>query len=380
MDDKDLRQIKDGRKTNAQTAAAIRRALAAAGNADGYNGLAQTIRDCSDYWMVDRYTSAMIADTVAVNRCHSRYCAICARIRADQMSRRVETTVAAVQTMYPSVRLYHVVITIPSMAVLADGISRLSALYDKWYKRHDRNGDLIGALRSLEVSYNLKTGLWHPHLHILALGEPTGWDDQRRQRRYNGAMHTDAEITLGEWLADTDPAQPRRAGGAIYPHYEALIRPIDDRSGAIREIAKYPLKPTLIARMPDAAIRELLKATYHSRMVQGRGVMYHLGDATYTPSAEDIKKVAALVRAQATEQPTRAVSNADDYTNMYHAWTRINLSHARKVACLVALAEHNKEAEIRDLLQKILGVLLTQAGTQAELLRIVKAAQKLDTL
>ena len=229
----------------------------------GLSGEAAKLANCSTYWRAELLHSVEMVDVISVNRCKSRFCPNCARIRAARYAQAIRAYAEA----HPAAPLYAITLTLPSAEALAPRLRDLMGMWQRLYKaataaRKPAPLRMIGAIRSVEITWSIAGG-WHPHLHILAeIPQPIP---------ENQIPATAAAI--GEWMRAADPCPPR----TYQEPYQADVQPIS--SGTAAEVAKYACKLQEIAALPPERLRELVEALHHLRAYQGAGTLLHVASS-----------------------------------------------------------------------------------------------------
>lgn len=228
----------------------------------GLSGEAAKLANCSTYWRAELLHSVEMIDIISVNRCKSRFCPHCARIRAA----RYAAAIRAYAEAHPAAPLYAITLTLPSAEALAPRLRDLMGMWQRLYKvatsaKKPAPLRLLGAIRSIEITWG-EAG-WHPHLHILAeLPQPIPIDQIAA-----------TAAALGEWMKAADPCPPR----TYKEPYQADIQPIDE--GTAAEVAKYACKLKELSNLPPERLRELVEALHHLRAYQGAGTLLHVASA-----------------------------------------------------------------------------------------------------
>lgn len=169
-----------------------------------------------------------------ISRCHHRMCPYCARSRSG----KVAAQLLAVLNSMKAPRVF--VLTVKSTdRPLADQLRALRQDFAKLRRRAQWKKLVTGGAYTLEITLNEKTGLWHPHLHII-------WDGsyfpQKLLRRLWHDVTGSAEIV---W-----------------------VEAVRDYQDAARELTKYIGMPQRVASLSPANIREYAQAVNGARMVQ----------------------------------------------------------------------------------------------------------------
>lgn len=113
-----------------------------------------------------------------------------------------------------------------------------------------------GSLRFLEVSYNMETKLYHPHLHVLVAVKPS---------YFKSRYYVSQELLTFLWRS------------ALHVNYDPLVHIKKCDPNAILEVSKYCVKPFDFAHVDPAetlGIYRTFDVVLHSRrLIQSYGVV-----------------------------------------------------------------------------------------------------------
>lgn len=137
---------------------------------------AQRLKDCLNYWEWAKYNKNKVMDLRKVSRCKDIYCPNC---RKFQLGKIIVRIAPAIENLLKKedCNPYLLTLTVPNCNSdkLDDTLKRLIEKYkvlwnwlyrDKWnYKK--RLFDCVAGFRVIEINYNFKTGMWHPHIHAV---------------------------------------------------------------------------------------------------------------------------------------------------------------------------------------------------------------------
>lgn len=169
-----------------------------------------------------------------ISRCHVRDCPYCARSRTG----RVAAQLLAVLHTMKAPRVF--VLTVKSVdRPLADQLRALRHAFAKVRRRAMWKKLVTGGAYTVEITLNLDTLLWHPHLHIIWHG-----------------TYFPQKLLRNLWHEAT--------GGAEIVWVEA----VRDYHDAARELTKYIGAPQDVMKWPAAKIRDYARAVNGARMVQ----------------------------------------------------------------------------------------------------------------
>jgi len=161
----------------------------------------------SSYWLLESRTRPGVYKLTA-DLCHDRWCPACGRLRADLVAGNVQLALHG----RPS---RHVALTIRSTdQPLKKQLTRLYAAFRRLRATPLWKDRVIGGVAVLEITYNVETARYHPHLHCLVHGKFLPIEDLRR-----------------DWLRITGDS------------FEVAIRFVPDDQQAARYVTKYLAKP-----------------------------------------------------------------------------------------------------------------------------------------
>lgn len=191
--------------------------------------------------------------------CKHRLCPTCQLRRSKRLAYNARAVIAALQarTDVPPYRLALVTLTqrnVPSnpsalrteIDKLQDALSRLR--YVKTARR-----DILGSVRTVEVTYNADNDTWHPHVHLIVIGRK------------------DSPVLTASWWQSTWAATRDLD---YMPQVDCQIITRDD---CVYEVSKYVSKlTTLINRCPEqlkaARMRDLNEALSNRNLIVYTGI------------------------------------------------------------------------------------------------------------
>jgi hypothetical protein len=171
---------------------------------------------------------------VLSSACHQRWCVLCASAKAYQISEQVVTWLKAVKNPR------FLTLTLPHSAA---GLSfQIDCLYTyfKNFRRHKLvKRALLAGLWFFQVTFNAETQKWHPHLHVLLVGE-----------------YMEQKKLLLVWNAITHGAK----------HLD--IQAVKDPEGIGQYAARYVSRPAMLSKLPADRREEVITA-FHGRRLMG---------------------------------------------------------------------------------------------------------------
>lgn len=175
-----------------------------------------------------------------LHRCRKRLCPLC----GQQRSRKAAHQIHDVAELMKDPR--HMILTMQSSdEPLGIQLDRLQAALKKLRRTHLWLDAVIGGIVVTEVSWNPRSGQWHPHLHIL----------------YDGRFILQRQLAA-EWAKATDGS------------YVVWLRRCDSTSAIAEELSKYISKPANLTSVPPTRLSEFNQATHRRRMLNKFGSCY----------------------------------------------------------------------------------------------------------
>lgn len=204
---------------------AKRRALEVAeyiGGQVGAEALAGRVSGCGEYLLFRHYyTIDEVRLHAAQFCCKHLLCPLCAIRRGAKAMQAYLPRYEAIRASRPVLRPFLVTLTVKDGPDLRERFKHLhEAQRELWMRKHRGRGSVLDGVEAAVWSYEVKlgsgSGLWHPHLHMVALAE--SWPDQAR--------------LAAEWHAITGDS------------FIVDVRPIDelDPASGFLEVFKYALK------------------------------------------------------------------------------------------------------------------------------------------
>lgn len=192
------------------------------GQQDGGKALSRKVSGCGDYLLFRHYP------TVDEVRLHAAYlckkhlvCPLCAIRRGSKAMQAYLPRYEAVRAKNGHLRPFLVTLTVKDGPDLAERFKHLQkAQRELWMRKHRGRCSAVAGVQAAVWSYEVKrgqgSGLWHPHLHMVALAE----------------VMPDAAQLACEWRSITGDS------------FIVDVRPIDqaDPASGFLEVFKYALK------------------------------------------------------------------------------------------------------------------------------------------
>lgn len=148
-----------------------------ASSVPGQDALVRSLSQCGDYLLFRHYYTVDQVKLHAARFCKKHLlCPLCAIRRGAKMLKAYLDRWHAIQASHATLRPFLVTLTVKDGPDLAERFDHLHrAQRELWMRRHRGSVtplDLVkGAVWSYEVKRGSGSGLWHPHLHMIALAD-----------------------------------------------------------------------------------------------------------------------------------------------------------------------------------------------------------------
>lgn len=155
----------------------------------------------------------------------------------------------------PKARFLFLTLTVRNVAgeALNKTLSQLAQAFNRLFKYKKVQKNMLGYLRSVEVTYNEKIKTYHPHIHVLLMVKSTyfaGKDNYISQEEW---WHLWAKSLKVDYLPIVDIRIVKDSGKGI--------------DGAILETAKYPFKPMNFDVTDKQVVDDLHQGLYRKRQL-----------------------------------------------------------------------------------------------------------------
>lgn len=195
------------------------------------------------YRYICTIASCDTADLFAPISCGDPLCLQCARWRQRTYRKYVEKRVNEVLHIHHG-KLRMVTLTVKSSFDLEDRFNHLKDSFRELRRRRIWKDNVVAALAGYEVTYSDSEG-WHVHVHLISTG--TYMPQPLLKKAWS-------EITGDSDIVD--------------------IRKIDGYHGAMKEVLKYPFKPTNSADWEEAIKHEFRRVIHGRRLYETFGAWY----------------------------------------------------------------------------------------------------------
>lgn len=180
----------------------------------GLEHYAARVKGCGDYLVFRHYFTVDQVKLHGARLCMKHLlCPLCAIRRGAKQLKAYLDRFELIRTERPSLRPFLVTLTVKDGPDLAERFNHLhKSQRELWMRKHRGRGSALdgvsGAVWSYEVKRGSGSGLWHPHLHMIALAE-----DQPDQAQLSSEWH---QITGDSFVVDVRPiSQEDPASGFV---------------------------------------------------------------------------------------------------------------------------------------------------------------------
>lgn len=270
------------------------------------NNRLQQLHDCGHYLMFVQDDTGK-RKLVRASFCRIRLCPMCQWRKSLKLYGQVNRMITEQLKAVPSLRYLFITFTVPNV-VITDLPNMLDML-DKAFKRvvdktkgvkkllagqciERLRKQTVGYMRAIEVTYNSKTNMYHPHIHCIFA--------------VKSSYFTHGYIKKCEW---------QQIWGNVMGTDELIVhvRTVGDRARGVAEAAKYPVKSAELLRVNNPykatqALAYLQRALRGRRLVTFGGDFAKLRKQLHMRSVEDSKtNIADIASEQLSGKPIMTI-------------------------------------------------------------------------
>ena len=142
-----------------------------------HQAMAAKVKGCGDYLQFRHYITVDTVRLHAAQFCKKHLlCPLCAIRRGAKALAAYLARWECIRAQKPALRPYLVTLTVKDGPDLAERFKHLKdSQHELWKRKHRGRGSVLdgvqGAVWSYEVKRGSGSGIWHPHLHMIALAE-----------------------------------------------------------------------------------------------------------------------------------------------------------------------------------------------------------------
>ncbi|MFU2206912.1 protein rep [Streptococcus pluranimalium] len=187
--------------------------------------------------------------------CKNKLCPMCNWRRSMKYSYQTSRIVDEAIKQEPKARFLFLTLTVRNVSGddLNKTLTSLTQSFDRLFRRAKVKKNLLGYLRSVEVTHNEKEKTYHPHIHVLMMIRPSyfqGKNDYISQKEWG-------EMWSKSLKVDYYPIVDIRV---VKQSYQGIEK-------AIVETAKYPVKPMNLDVTDKQVVDDLYHGLYRKRQL-----------------------------------------------------------------------------------------------------------------
>ncbi|MCE2129276.1 protein rep [Streptococcus thermophilus] len=187
--------------------------------------------------------------------CKNKLCPMCNWRRSMKYSYQTSRIVDEAIKQEPKGRFLFLTLTVKNVEgkALNSTISQLTKSFDRLFRRAKVKKNLLGYLRSVEVTHNENDNTYHPHIHVLMMVRPSYFQSKKDY------------ITQKEWSDMWSQS--------LKVSYKPMVdvRAVKEKGkglrGAVLETAKYPTKPIKLDIENKQVVDDLYNGLYRKRQL-----------------------------------------------------------------------------------------------------------------
>lgn len=192
--------------------------------------------------------------------CKNKLCPMCNWRRSMKYSYQTSRIVDEAIKREPKGRFLFLTLTVKNVegSQLSDTLSSLTKSFDRLFKRSKVKKNMIGYLRSIEVTYNEKKNTYHPHIHVLLMVKSSYFAGKSNYISQNDWGDMWSQSLKVDYVPMVDIRAVKEKGKGL--------------KGAILETAKYPTKPIKLDIENKQVVDDLYNGLYRKRQLGYGGI------------------------------------------------------------------------------------------------------------
>ncbi|WP_368326056.1 protein rep, partial [Phocaeicola vulgatus] len=192
--------------------------------------------------------------------CKNKLCPMCNWRRSMKYSYQTSRIVDEAIKQEPKGRFLFLTLTVKNVpgSELNRTLTSLTKSFDRLFKRAKVQKNLIGYLRSVEVTHNEKDNNYHPHIHVLLMVRPSYFQSKKdyiTQKEWGEMWSQSLKV---DYIPMVDIRSVKEKGKSL--------------KGAILETAKYPTKPIKLDIENKQVVDDLYNGLYKKRQLGYGGI------------------------------------------------------------------------------------------------------------
>ena len=187
--------------------------------------------------------------------CKNKLCPMCNWRRSMKYSYQTSRIVDEAIKQSPKGRFLFLTLTVKNVEgqALNSTISQLTKSFDRLFKRAKVQRNLLGYLRSFEVTHNENDKTYHPHIHVLMMVRPSYFQSKKdyiTQKEWSDMWSQSLKV---DYVPMIDIRTVKETGKGL--------------RGAVLETAKYPTKPIKFDVENKQVVDDLYNGLYRKRQL-----------------------------------------------------------------------------------------------------------------
>lgn len=237
-----------------------------------YNDKAFRIKNCSSYLEFIKIKGSY--RLVNTNLCRVRMCPMCAYKRSIAVFRNTKEIIDYIAKTYKRPKYLFVTLTVKNVngEDLSKALDHLNRSWANLVRQKALKNIILGSIRTIEITYNTSTGLYHPHIHVML---HTSYD------LYSGRNYISQQKLRDMW---------KSAAGLEYDPIIDIRRVRSNKGKEIAEIAKYAVKPINWDEVPNQVLITLDDVLHKRHMITLSGSIREAKKAIKITDIEDRKE------------------------------------------------------------------------------------------
>ncbi|MCE2289622.1 protein rep, partial [Streptococcus thermophilus] len=187
--------------------------------------------------------------------CKNKLCPMCNWRRSMKYSYQTSRIVDEAIKQEPKGRFLFLTLTVKNVEgkALNSTISQLTKSFDRLFRRAKVKKNLLGYLRSVEVTHNENDNTYHPHIHVLMMVRPSYFQSKKdyiTQKEWSDMWSQSLKV---DYVPMIDIRTVKETGKGL--------------RGAVLETAKYPTKPIKLDVENKQVVDDLYNGLYRKRQL-----------------------------------------------------------------------------------------------------------------
>ena len=187
--------------------------------------------------------------------CKNKLCPMCNWRRSMKYSYQTSRIVDEAIKQSPKGRFLFLTLTVKNVEgqALNSTISQLTKSFDRLFRRAKVKKNLLGYLRSVEVTHNENDKTYHPHIHVLMMVRPSYFQSKKdyiTQKEWSDMWSQSLKV---DYVPMIDIRTVKETGKGL--------------RGAVLETAKYPTKPIKFDVENKQVVDDLYNGLYRKRQL-----------------------------------------------------------------------------------------------------------------